>query len=430
MSYQYPQGPWQHQAPPPYRPQAHGSATTALVLGILSFVFGPFVGVPAVLLARRVDAEIKAAPHMFAGGRSTSMVARGCAWVGSTLWLAFILRRSVIDTKAAAVTAIVLGSAVFAVLVTAVALPKFRPLLRAQRIALVVAICFVLIAPSIQFFAHRSTLSEQCDAQLAKSTEFMNGMNSPQKRAELPSAFVHLGKLLDEAERVCTEADRADGLAGVKAGRAEISRAEAKINEQAAAGEKKARDERGEMFLGEARSLVAGVPAKAAKGDWSGVTDDLATARAKVETCCRDTPSAEDAKKLGEEVDALTKRHQVQIDRITAARAKAQAKAEAEVEPEAAARARARSGRGTSGGDEVEANVRGALTDAELLVPRWVRDHMNDPDSYEYVDGIGTGTAKGPFWVITWTWKGANGRSTQTFCVSAGTAQSVIPCAK
>ena len=55
---------------PPYggMPQQHGAATTALVLGILSFVAcGPFTGIPAYIIGKRAEREILASNGALTG---------------------------------------------------------------------------------------------------------------------------------------------------------------------------------------------------------------------------------------------------------------------------------------------------------------------------------------------------------------------------
>ncbi len=59
-----PYGQQPYGAPPPQHP----SATTALILGILSFVLcGPFTGVPAYIIGKRAEREIVAANGALSG---------------------------------------------------------------------------------------------------------------------------------------------------------------------------------------------------------------------------------------------------------------------------------------------------------------------------------------------------------------------------
>jgi ABC-type Fe3+ transport system permease subunit len=60
-------GPYGQQ--PPYGPPAptHGSATTALVLGILSLVVCGPLGIPAYIIGRRAEREVKMSQGQLAG---------------------------------------------------------------------------------------------------------------------------------------------------------------------------------------------------------------------------------------------------------------------------------------------------------------------------------------------------------------------------
>jgi ABC-type Fe3+ transport system permease subunit len=55
---------------PPYGGQSaptHGSATTALVLGILSFVICGLLGIPAYIIGRRAEREVQASQGRLSG---------------------------------------------------------------------------------------------------------------------------------------------------------------------------------------------------------------------------------------------------------------------------------------------------------------------------------------------------------------------------
>jgi hypothetical protein len=53
-------------------PCVHPSARTVLQLGLWSLLLGPFAGVPAVLLARSVRADLDRAPHIYSGRRDVT----------------------------------------------------------------------------------------------------------------------------------------------------------------------------------------------------------------------------------------------------------------------------------------------------------------------------------------------------------------------
>ncbi|MFC5178891.1 DUF4190 domain-containing protein [Nocardioides taihuensis] len=57
-------------------PQNHGSATTALVLGLLSFLCCGLLGIPAYIIGRRADREIAAS-----GGRLTGEGLAKAGWI-------------------------------------------------------------------------------------------------------------------------------------------------------------------------------------------------------------------------------------------------------------------------------------------------------------------------------------------------------------
>jgi hypothetical protein len=61
-------GPYGQQ--PPYGGQSaptHGSATTALVLGILSFVVCGLLGIPAYIIGKRAEREVRASQGILSG---------------------------------------------------------------------------------------------------------------------------------------------------------------------------------------------------------------------------------------------------------------------------------------------------------------------------------------------------------------------------
>jgi hypothetical protein len=61
-------GPYGQQ--PPYGGQSaptHGSATTALVLGILSFVVCGLLGIPAYIIGKRAEREVRASQGTLSG---------------------------------------------------------------------------------------------------------------------------------------------------------------------------------------------------------------------------------------------------------------------------------------------------------------------------------------------------------------------------
>ena len=53
--------------PPGGMPQNHGSATTALILGILSFVCCGLLGIPAYIIGKRAEREIQASNGTLTG---------------------------------------------------------------------------------------------------------------------------------------------------------------------------------------------------------------------------------------------------------------------------------------------------------------------------------------------------------------------------
>ena len=53
--------------PQPQQPQQHGSAVTALVLGILGLVLCGLLGIPAYVVGRRAEAEILASGGVLTG---------------------------------------------------------------------------------------------------------------------------------------------------------------------------------------------------------------------------------------------------------------------------------------------------------------------------------------------------------------------------
>ncbi len=63
-----PEGPYGQQPPYGGRPTpTHGSATTALVLGILSLVICAPLGIPAFIIGRRAEREVQASQGTLSG---------------------------------------------------------------------------------------------------------------------------------------------------------------------------------------------------------------------------------------------------------------------------------------------------------------------------------------------------------------------------
>lgn len=65
MSYGSP--PAGYPPPPGFAPRQHGSAVTALVLGILGLVLCGLLGIPAYIIGRRAEAEILASNGTLTG---------------------------------------------------------------------------------------------------------------------------------------------------------------------------------------------------------------------------------------------------------------------------------------------------------------------------------------------------------------------------
>lgn len=65
-----------YQPPPFQQPQQHGSAVTALVLGIASLAFCSLLGIPAYVIGRRAEEEIRAS-----GGALTGEGLARAGWV-------------------------------------------------------------------------------------------------------------------------------------------------------------------------------------------------------------------------------------------------------------------------------------------------------------------------------------------------------------
>ena len=88
-----------YDSAPPYAPgpQQHGSATTALVLGILSLVACGLLGIPAYVIGRRAEQEILASQGRLTGegmaraGWICGLVALGLMAAGLLLVLLFFV---------------------------------------------------------------------------------------------------------------------------------------------------------------------------------------------------------------------------------------------------------------------------------------------------------------------------------------------------
>ena len=67
MSYGSPPAAGYQQQPYGPPPPQHGSAVTALVLGIVSLAFCSLLGIPAYIIGRRTEAEIRASNGALSG---------------------------------------------------------------------------------------------------------------------------------------------------------------------------------------------------------------------------------------------------------------------------------------------------------------------------------------------------------------------------
>lgn len=71
--------------------------------------------------------------------------------------------------------------------------------------------------------------------------------------------------------------------------------------------------------------------------------------------------------------------------------------------------------------DQIEAATRGEQLDAEVMARMYIEKHMRNPDSFEDVEHASV--ARGPFWQVTWTYRGTNAfgaivTESATICVS------------
>lgn len=317
----------------------------------------------------------------------------------------------------------------------------------------------VVLLSSSAFGCSRAAAKRQCEELQGKAVQFAEGpeMNGARSVEDVRSAFDKQSRLFDEAERACRDAKDADRLAGIDRGRQALTALRAKTEGDARANVESAALKQ----LDGAREDVTKAKAAMKKSDYKMAAPLLLGAMVKVAaaeqtraTCigivdagaCGDGgalspaveqaiisssaqswlvhgneggilrgPKSKDSAALVEEVHALWAQHAAQLNAALPRPAG---------QPQAA-----------RADDDVEAKVRGNQHDAELLVPTYVRGQLVDPDSYEYVEGFGSGTPKGPFWVVTWTWKannafGAKVQTTKTFCVSAGSTEAVIPCTR
>lgn len=333
---------------------------------------------------------------------------------------------------------------------------------RVRTMSLVLSLLFVLPLPAALLGCSKAAAKQRCGDLVAKAVQFSESseLNGAHSLDEMRHAFSKQAKLFDDADGACREAKEPTQLAAIEKGRQALAGMRVKAEADAAAS----LEREAAKPLEEAREMIGRAKAALKKSDYKTAAPLLVravTAVAVAEetraTCiglvemgaCGDAgapsqavrdamlqamvkswlehgkeggiirgPRSQDAADLVEEVHAIWLQNAAGLNAALAGSA-----------PKPSLPG------GSTSTDETEAKVRGTQADAEALVPQYVREQMNDPDSYEYVEGFGTGTAKGPFWVVTWTWKGANAvggkvQNTKTFCVSAGSAKSVIPCTR
>lgn len=109
-SWQASDGRWYPPPPPPAYPppyqasggsgepaqKTNGSAVTSLVLGILAITScGPFLGIPAILVARKARTDIERSDGR-EGGESLAQIGRILGWVGSVLYGLMLLGMGVV----------------------------------------------------------------------------------------------------------------------------------------------------------------------------------------------------------------------------------------------------------------------------------------------------------------------------------------------
>lgn len=441
------------------RPVAHPSATTALVLGVLSFCFGPFTGIPALLLAMRVHRDVREAPQRFSGGTGSATAGAVVGALGSALWMSAIMSKVLVRSNGTAIGAIVVGVFFTAAGIASVVVPQLRARMKWPATAALGFCAFVPFVSAGVFYSDRGQAMGRCSELVAK----IEADTDTRKSATLEAAnqwFDAKAKELDGAERVCQQAEAASHLEGIAAGREALSKMRSKAADDFTTAITTAMEQRAVALLQEARTEVDKAEQAAAKKDYNATVGLLAVALGAVEGSERirracsgpdaskcsdaaglttqnrltqaalemedrlrqdrlDVPAAKDAAEIIEAVRAVREKHRARLDPVLNARAKEREAlaAKAAKEREAAI---------------AEATVRGDWTEAELLVDQYIRDRIPAPDSYETVSR-GEREARGRYWVIPRTWKftnafGAKIQRSETFCVSAGTIRSVKPC--
>jgi hypothetical protein len=268
-------------------------------------------------------------------------------WLGSAVWLAFVVRSALITSRLSASLAIVVGALLVAAGVAGMVLRQLQRFASRTGIAFIGFVAFALLAPGLQFFGRRGVASDRCDAVLREADALARAPAFTHAPApeEARQGVDRLEQKFVEAEQACEKADRSDHLVVLRNGRAELAKLRAAAERDAADAKRKAgEDEHAraaaaavEAAEGNASAGLARAAQSAAKGRWEELADAFGPVRKDVGRCQGTSHEAE-ANKIGAALDVLEQRYKPQLVRVRAARAKAEADREALATREANAR--------------------------------------------------------------------------------------------
>lgn len=414
------QGPQSYYGPPQGRPLGpfdHPSVNTVLVLGLASvFCVGAFAGVPAIILGRRVLADVAREP-----GRWRSVfgarVGLFLGWV-SVAGTAFVVASAVTHGWISAA----LGVTLAALGLTLLALGGLKNLpqpiasvsatLRRAPLALGLSFAGVLLGSTTGLIG--TIAVAQATAQ--KCADARSHYTAKSKGEDFAATRSAIGAIERECATAATATELSSMRANVAAQEAEAKKRKdaeevARLAQVAADKEKRAL----ETFPDKSKEIAAMITAAQSKvwqGKVEAADEDYDTARRRLDEFKGTT--VEESKGFVDLGTQIAEKKQVikpQVERVREARRKAEA-ANAEKERKEAAAAEEKQ-RKADALAALKAAVRGpkptnsAWDGSVHVVERYLKAALHDPSSYDHVRTSEV-TGEGDYWVVVSSFRGKN----------------------
>src|ERR1019366_1164597 len=385
------------QPPPAPGLVLHPYAALALVLGIFALVTTAVTGIPAILLGYSAIKGIEAQPHIFEGKtKAKAGILLGC--VGSCVFGLLLGRGLGHSSVTSGVTTVLLGLAVFAGVLTVAKKWAWRS---SRCLAFAATPTLVVIgATSGLIGGHAAAAAKfalcQRNESATKSQVVAKNLNGAQTsldlaRDECPdteqATIAELSHMLEQQETAAKQiADEQTAM--------QLAAAAAAKDDQAVASFPQASTQINALYKRASSEMSA--------GQWSAADGDLSTAESDLGnydgTSVGSTKSWTD---LSVKLVALRQRLQPQLDRIAARERK---KSEAQAATDEAER------RASAAVDAVrgQAPTNSAWDGSIHCVERYLKEAMNDPDSYQHMSTTEP-VAVGAYWVVISRFRAKNG---------------------